>query len=141
MIAALAGVHIRATPPALCLVHCLAAPVLVALAPALAENSMVEGVLVGASLAAGAATVWLGHRVHGDRSLLIVFLVALLFLGGKVLLGMEGRPEQVVTMLGSACLLGIVRQDARLRRRCACDGCGCQAVAASGATSLRASRP
>jgi hypothetical protein len=53
--------------PVLCILHCLAAPVLVVVVPVLAENRLVELVLMGTSLAVGFGLAHTGVRHHADR--------------------------------------------------------------------------
>lgn len=114
-----------AVAPSLCVLHCLAAPALVAVAPGLVENASVELVLTGASLAMGVMVTREGVRVHGERRIWALVAFALLLFLTKSLTGMEGAPERGMTVLASLCVLAAVAWDAHLRRRCACVGCGC----------------
>lgn len=106
--------------PVLCALHCLAAPVLAVLAPALAENAGVEVALVGATLATGANAGRGGVALHGDGRLWLLVVLASLLFAAKAAAGHSDAIELAVTVLGSMCIVAALAWDARLRRRCAC---------------------
>jgi hypothetical protein len=113
-----------AAAPLLCAAHCMAAPLVLALAPRLAPGEAAErAVLAGSILLAGAAAA-LGRRVHRRRApLLVVLAGALLWLAGLAAL----LPEEPAT-IGASLLLAVgTLWSARLRHTATCHRCGCGA--------------
>lgn len=118
--------------PGLCAVHCLAAPALLVVAPALAESAALELALVGGSLAFAVWAALGGVRRHGERRVWIPLLIGVLLLLASRTGAAAGEGEEILTALGSLALLAGVLWDLRLRRRCACSGCGCAAAGPQG---------
>ncbi len=111
-----------AAAPMLCVAHCLAAPVLLVVAPALAENHTLEAALMGISAAIALLVVWTGSRRHGESQVWLpvvgglVFWICALAVSGAV-------GERVLTVIGGALLAGGLFWNARLRHRTTCDAC------------------
>jgi hypothetical protein len=105
--------------PALCAVHCLAAPLLVVVAPLVAENPVLEwgGFLLAAAVAvyvAGAGTV-----THGQLGVWAPIVGGLLLWLGGLLDALGAAPEWLVTMTGASLVATGMIWDAQLRHRCA----------------------
>jgi hypothetical protein len=92
----------------LCMVHCLAAPLLVAAVPALGLGFLaVDGVHVVfavAVLLAAVAALIPGYRQHHRRSVLVLGAAGVLLVSVGATLP-EGLPETSVTVLGSALMI------------------------------------
>ena len=120
----------------LCLVHCMAFPVLVTAAAffssdggATSEASLcgntplgywIHAGLLGAVAPIGMAAWGCGYRRHRDSSILFLGSVGILLLIGALLFGhhmMDGRGEQVMTLSGSIAIVGAHLLN---RRRCDC---------------------
>lgn len=117
--------------PVLCALHCLAAPLLLAIAPAFARSAALEGGLMATALLVAVPTLARGVKVHGRYALwgLAAVGVALwaVELGGLA----PSLPKASLTVGGSALLAGALMMNVRLRRRMAA-GCDCPVHAASG---------
>lgn len=129
---ALRGLEAWATAaPLLCAVHCVAAPLLMVLAPALALDEAHERAVLGASVLLAAAAVALGFRTHRRPGVwLPVAAGALLFLRPPAVL-----PEEAVSIAASLLLAAGTFWSARLRHRATCRRCGCIAHASSDESS------
>jgi hypothetical protein len=113
--------------PLLCAVHCLATPLVVALAPRLAGSEEHERAAVGASLVLAVLTTALGMRAHGRGSpLALVGAGALLWAATLLALPV---PEEAATLGATLLMAGGALRGARLRHRAACARCGCPAGA------------
>lgn len=123
-----------AAAPLLCAAHCIAAPLLVALAPRLALAEAHERTLMGAALVLAAFTTLLGVRVHRRASpLLLVFAGALLWLGASAV----PVPEEAATVAASLLMAGGTLWSARLRHLVSCPRCACPASAAGDGSRAR----
>lgn len=117
-----------AAAPVLCAAHCLAAPLLIAAAPALAPGEAYERAFMAAAVALAACAVLLGFRAHRRLApLLLVAAGALLWMSPLVI---QDVPEIAATAAASLLMAGGTVWSARLRHREACGGCGCLAHAA-----------
>jgi hypothetical protein len=118
------GLPLSAAAPLLCVAHCLAAPLLVVMAPALAGNEGLEIGLMVISAAIAVIVLAAGVRRHGE---LVVWMPAIaglsLWLLGAILPG-EMR-EQVLMVSGGILLAGGLFWDARLRHRASCSSLSC----------------
>lgn len=127
-----------AAAPVLCAAHCIAAPLLVALAPWLAPGEAYERAFMAASLALAACAVLLGFRAHRRLApLLLVAAGALLWMGPLVI---STIPEVAATVAASLLMAGGTLRSAQLRHRAACGGCGCPAHASVSSASIDRSR-
>jgi hypothetical protein len=103
--------------PMVCAVHCLAAPVLLVIAPVLASSALVEGALMAAALLFAVPVLFAGVQVHGR------WLVWLPIALGSVLWISElahapiPAPGTVLTVSGSLLLAGGLVWNSRLRMR------------------------
>ena len=108
---------------AMCLVHCLALPVLVALAPALSSAlSIPEGIhrwLLAAAVPMASAALLQGRAVHGGSWPLAVGCAGLFVMAAGTLVWSETDAETPMTVGGSAMLA--VAHVANWRKR---HGCG-----------------
>lgn len=94
-----------------CLVHCLALPLVVSLAPLLAaglaldDHSLLHWAMLGLAVPLSALGLWLGMRRHGDRRLIVLGSVgiAFMFIGVSHVLG-EGL-ETPLTVVGVVLVL------------------------------------
>ena len=107
----------------ICLVHCLALPLVVTLAPLLAagfsldDHSLLHWLMLGLAVPLSALGLWLGMRRHGDWRLIVLGAVgiALMFVGVSHLLG-DGL-EAPLTLLGVSLVLCTHLLNWRLSRR------------------------
>lgn len=114
---------VAAAAPVICILHCLAAPVLAVVAPVLAENHLVELALMGTSLAMGLSLAHGGIRRHGNRWIWAPVVLALVLFTGSAAGLVEGFAEQLATVGGSLSVLAVLGWDARLRWSCNCRDC------------------
>jgi len=111
---------------ALCAVHCLAAPLLVSVAPA-ATTPGVEWGLLALAGAVSAAVLRSGFRAHG-RSAPAAVAAACLALWAAVLGGWAtALPAEAVTFATSIGVAAATYWSGRLRHTAACEMCGCPA--------------
>lgn len=116
------GLPLSAAAPLLCVAHCLAAPLFVVVAPALAGNKTVEIALMVASAAIALAVLVLGVRRHGEKLVWMPAIVGLsLWLLG--ILSPGEMQERALMVSGGVLLAGGLFWDARLRHRASCLSC------------------
>lgn len=94
----------------LCLVHCLALPVLVLVAPALeaavlGTESPVHWVLLALALPVSCYALWHGFRHHGHRSVLVLGVVGLALMLFAVSHVVDRALEMPLTVVGVVLLL------------------------------------
>jgi hypothetical protein len=115
--------------PALCAIHCVAAPLLVVVFPVLELSEAAEHVLMPATAALAAAFLMWGVRAHGRW---VVWLPAALgmalWVGGDHLLS-HSAAGLAAHLLGGGMLAGGLLWNAVLRHRARCAECGCPANA------------
>lgn len=128
-VGARAAIDWAAAVPLLCAVHCLASPVLVMAAPALALGHAGEAVVQAASVVVAALMAWSGMRVHGRRAVLAPMIAGVAIWAAPTLAGWEGAAETLAHAAGGVLLAGGMIWSARLRHRAACHHCGCPAHA------------
>ena len=95
----------------ICLVHCLALPLVVSLAPLLAaglaldDHSLLHWLMLGFAVPLSGIGLWLGMRHHGDWRLIVLGSVgiAFMFVGVSHLLG--AQLETPLTVAGVAMVL------------------------------------
>jgi len=98
----------------LCLLHCLALPVLIAAIPALATILDVPESfhrwMLAFALPLSALAIWLGWRRHGRAVPLMLAIVGLVLMGYGALAGVAPSMETALTTLGGLILaLGHIR--------------------------------
>jgi hypothetical protein len=110
--------------PLLCAAHCLAAPLLLALAPAFASSELLE---VGLMLAAGGVAVRMvmgGVRVHAGSRVWIPIVAGLALWALELTGSIPLVPSEGLTIAGSLCVAGGLIWNGRKRRarlrRCDC---------------------
>lgn len=110
--------------PLLCVVHCLATPLLVVVAPVLAVSESLEWAGLVLAAAVGVYAGVAGVRVHG-RWLVWLPMLAGLGLWTMGLLGwVPGAPEWATTAVGAGALAAALIWEGRLRHRVECPACG-----------------
>jgi hypothetical protein len=124
-----AAIDWAAAVPLLCAVHCLASPVLVMAAPALALGHRGEAVVQATSAVLAAMMAWSGIRAHGRRAVLAPMLAGLVLWSAPALAGWTGAAETLAHAAGGVLLAGGMIWSARLRHTAACHHCGCPAHA------------
>lgn len=124
-----AAVDWAAALPMLCAVHCVATPLLVMAAPALALGHGTETVVQAVSAVLAAVMAWSGIRAHGRLAVLAPMLAGLLLWAAPALAGWTGAAETLAHAAGGVLLAGGMMWSARLRHRAACHYCGCPAHA------------
>jgi hypothetical protein len=113
-----------AAAPALCAVHCLAAPLLVMVVPAAAVGSAAERLLWGAtSILALGFLAWT-VRAH-RRGWAALPVVGGLALWGAGLFDLVPASETATTVAGALLVSGGMMASAWLRHRRLCRDCGC----------------
>jgi hypothetical protein len=116
-----------AAVPLLCAAHCMAAPLLVAAAPALAASEAMEPVVQLATLVFAAAMSVHGVRLHGRWAVFVpVAFVAVLWVAVAAA-GLEGVTETAVAVVGSLAVGAGLWWNARLRHDATCRACTCSA--------------
>jgi hypothetical protein len=122
-----AAIDWAAAVPLLCAVHCIASPVLVMAAPALALGHGGEAVVQAASAVLAALMAWSGIRAHGRLAVLAPMLAGLVLWGAPALVGWTSVAETAAHAAGGLLLAGGMIWSARLRHRAACHHCACPA--------------
>jgi hypothetical protein len=116
------GVPWTAAAPLLCAVHCLAAPLFLVVAPALADNRTVEVALMAISAVIALVVVSLGTRRHGEALVWLPVMLGLaIWLSASV--ASSAVAERVLMVAGGVLLAGGLYWDARLRHRATCTTC------------------
>jgi hypothetical protein len=121
-----------AAVPLVCAAHCLTAPLLVALAPALALPEALEPVVQGATVVFAGAVAWAGIRLHGRLAVLLPMAAGVALWAVALAAGWTGTRESAVVVAGSLAIAGGLWWNARLRHRATCHACGCGAHAEHG---------
>ncbi|MEJ2131901.1 MAG: MerC domain-containing protein [Gammaproteobacteria bacterium] len=107
----------------ICLVHCLALPLVVSLAPwvaaalALDDHSLLHWVMLGLAVPLSGLGLWLGMRRHGDLRLVLLGAtgIVFMFVGVSHLLG--AGFETPLTVVGVTFVLGAHLLNWRWSRR------------------------
>lgn len=120
-----------AAAPLLCAVHCIAAPLAVALAPRLALPEAHERVVMAASICLAVLVSLAGIRSHRRAAPLLIVAAGALLWGAP--LAVPSIPETVATVAASLLLAVGTLWSARLRHRATCADCGCPAGHGGGA--------
>jgi hypothetical protein len=111
--------------PLACVVHCLAAPLLVAVVPAVWADAATEWVLLGFTVVFGGWVLTQGSRRHGRVVLWVPAIVGLM-LWAMSLAGMfEPFPEGVTTVGGSLVVAGALFGNVLWSRRAVDGRCAC----------------
>lgn len=104
-----------------CLIHCLALPLLIVLAPVLSSMfRLPEEVHLTAFLSAVPASGWAmlrGYRLHGTMDPLVLGMIGLFSLGFASLGGFQWMIESGFSAIGSMILVAAHVQNWRLRKR------------------------
>ena len=113
--------------PVLCAAHCATAPLLVVIAPALAESAAIEGGLLGLTAIIASLVLPAGMRVHGRVAILMLVLAGLAGWGGSILGLFEPTlPEAGTTIIASLLVASGLFWNARALKkasRCPCPSC------------------
>jgi hypothetical protein len=111
--------------PALCAVHCVAAPLLVVFFPVLELGEAAERLLMLATATVAAAFLTWGVRAHGRRLVWVPAALGMaLWAGGDHFLS-HSAPGLAAHLLGGGVLAGGLLWNAVLRHRTHCTDCGC----------------
>ena len=122
-----AGGSWAAALPLLCAVHCLAAPVLALIAPALQLPSLAEHVVQAGSVLMAASMAVYGIRAHGDRRVLAPMgLGAALWIAADAL-AWTGAALTLGHVAGGLLLAAGMAWNGHLRHQAACGACVCPA--------------
>jgi hypothetical protein len=109
---------------ALCLIHCVAGPVLLSFAgfaSLIGVSEKMEPLFIFSSLAIGTATLIPGYRhKHGRFSCLALFLCGFLCLVVLRRLRWLIIPDMILAGVGAALIVGAHALNLRLSRRCEC---------------------
>lgn len=101
--------------PIACMIHCLATPLLLALAPSLAENRALEAGLVGIATVVGIVTLYRGVRLHHRWEVVIPFVTGVAIWGYTLLSPAPPLPEPVLMVGAGLFVAGAMFRDHRLR--------------------------
>ncbi|CAN5790821.1 hypothetical protein BH23GEM6_BH23GEM6_01490 [soil metagenome] len=112
-----------AAAPLLCAVHCVATPVLLVIAPAIAVNQTLEYLMMGAAALISVAVGLSGFRHHGE-ALIWVPIIAGLALWALGSMSTTGFEERLLTASGGILLAAGLIWSARLLHRTRCRSCG-----------------
>lgn len=116
------GMPLAAAAPLLCAAHCLATPVFVVAAPAVADYPGIEVGLMIVSAAIGVAAGAGGVRLHGEARVWLPIVVGLaLWLAGMI--SQLPAHEQLLTVTGGLMLAGGLFWNGWLRHRTTCASC------------------
>lgn len=107
--------------PLVCSLHCLATPLLVVLAPALALDPRIEAGMFAGVLVVAAVAAYLGVRAHRQLAVLGPIATGLAVWGGSLLLLSSGG--EILTALASVLVAAGLLWNARLRHRASCPAC------------------
>jgi len=118
---------------ALCIVHCLATPLLILLVPSLTalqlENEAFHGWLLAGVIPTSLFSLFMGCKQHQNYRVLAMGLCGLMLLVSAIFVEDFANGElleKIVTVAG-ACILALVHYvNFRLCRRCDYDSCECQ---------------
>jgi 4-amino-4-deoxy-L-arabinose transferase-like glycosyltransferase len=115
---------------ALCMIHCLAFPVLIAFAPAalriLPGDDATHRVLAVCVGLAGGLAFRSGYKVHGRRWILALFFAGMALIVAAALVGEPALPERAeaaMTVCGGVLLVTAHWQNRTLCRSCIVSGC------------------
>jgi hypothetical protein len=113
---------LSAAAPLLCVAHCLATPLFVVVAPALAGNKTVEIALMIVSGVIALSVLVMGVRRHGETLVWVPAIVG--FSLWSVGIVSPGEMQERLLLTGGGILLaGGLFWDARLRHRVSCSSC------------------
>lgn len=104
--------------PLVCVVHCMAAPLLIVAAPTFAQHRLIEGGLITFASIVGLAAVIRGARIHGQWRLLTPVLAGIVLWVCAMLGLVRGIPETALSMPAGALVAGAMLLDSRLRHGC-----------------------
>lgn len=122
-----AGGSWAAALPVLCAVHCLAAPILAVIAPALALPSLAEHAVQAASVLLASAMAYSGIRAHGDRRVLIPMALGAAMWMAADPLAWTGAALVIGHVAGGLLLAAGMAWNGHLRHRASCGACVCPA--------------
>lgn len=111
--------------PLLCAAHCVAAPLLVAAAPALALSEGGEALVKAASALLAAGVAWSAFRAHRRAAALLPVAAGIAVWALVAALDAHGAGGRLGAALGGVLLAGGMVWNAHLRHRAACPACGC----------------
>lgn len=111
--------------PLVCAAHCMATPLLVLAAPALALSDGGEALVKAASALLAAAVAWGGFRLHRRGEALLLVALGVAVWAAVVALDAHGPVGRLGSGAGGVLLAGGMFWNAQLRHRAACRDCGC----------------
>lgn len=80
----------------ICAIHCLASPLILGAVPVLNLSDRVELAMIAISVGVGVFSVVVGFREHHRRSVIVVFAIALAFIGASRLVDRFETPILVI---------------------------------------------
>ncbi len=113
--------------PLLCAVHCLAAPVLAAVAPALALPSLAEHAVQLGSVVLAGVMARSGIRAHGDRRVLVPMVLGAVLWIASDPLAWTGAALTAGHVAGGLLLAAGMAWNGHLRHKATCGACACPA--------------
>jgi hypothetical protein len=122
---------------ALCMIHCLAFPVVIAFAPAAlkalpGDDATHRTLAVGIGLA-GSLAFRSGYKVHGKRWILALFLLGMALVSAAAMIGEPALPalgEAAITICGSVLLVTAHWCNRSFCHSCVVSGCHHETLAA-----------
>jgi hypothetical protein len=113
--------------PLLCAVHCLAAPLLLVIAPSLVATPWMEGALMVVAAGLALPLVMQGVRSHGAWWIWIPAVAGLTLWGVELTRLPVGVSDVALTLGGSTLLAVAILLNARIRHRQGGNECSCPA--------------
>lgn len=122
-----AGASWAAALPLLCAVHCMAAPVLALIAPALSLPEFAEHAVQAGSVILAAVMAYSGIRAHGDRRVLLPMALGAAMWIAADPLAWSGASLVAGHVAGGLLLAAGMAWNGHLRHQTACGACACPA--------------
>lgn len=121
-----------AVAPLLCAIHCLAAPALVAIAPAVLVTARAEWGLMALTASLVIGMLGYGTRLHRRLGPWLAAGAGLSLWAGSLSGGLAPAPEPATTTMGSIVVAAALLWNSGLLHRVTCSACACPGCDPSG---------
>lgn len=109
--------------PVVCAVHCLATPILLVVAPAIAGSWQLEGILMLVAILFSVPAIWRGYSLHRRAEVWLPAVLGALLWGAELAGLFSVVPGVLLTLTGSTLMAGALLWNFRLRRHFSVCGC------------------